>query len=150
MLPPSIFPYDPVDDMDQRYLNFSNLSVVSPFKNPLQIELYNDTFFPSNSKHIIKPSFDQPSCQINHSAFIPHDFEENLPPASTFFEESNIIQPAIEVVQIEEFIISCYNSSDFNNLSYSLFFIQYVPEGAMKRRWYLIQVDMESTREVNL
>jgi len=96
--------------MDQRYLNFSNSSVVSLFKKPLQIEFYNDTFFPSNSKHIIKTSFDQPSCQIEHSAFTPHDFEANLPPSSTLFEEYNIMQPAIEAVQTEDFITPCYNS----------------------------------------
>ena len=56
LLPPSIFPHNPVDTMDQRYLNFSHAPIVSPLKNPSQIELYNDTYFPSNSKHIIKTS----------------------------------------------------------------------------------------------
>ena len=35
------------------------------------------------------------------------------------------------------------------DLSNKLFFIQYTPENTMRRRWYLIQVDMQSTREVN-
>ena len=39
LLPPGIFPHNPVDTMDQRYLNFSNAPVVSLFKKPLQIEL---------------------------------------------------------------------------------------------------------------
>ena len=80
MLPPSIFPHDPIDS-----------SVVSPFKKPLQIELYNDTYFSTNSKHIIKPSFDQPSCHIDQSSFKLHNSEENIPPASILFVESDMI-----------------------------------------------------------
>ena len=34
LLPPSFFPNNPVDTMDQRYLNFSFAPVVSPLKNP--------------------------------------------------------------------------------------------------------------------
>ena len=149
LLPASIFPHDPVDTMDQRYLNFSNSSIVSPFKKPLQIELYNDTFFPTNSKHIIKPSLDQPSCQIDHSTFKLHDSIDGLPPTATLFKESNINQPSIDFEETEDTITPCYSASDFNNLSNSLFFIQYTPEGTMRRRWYLIQVDIVSTKKIN-
>ena len=48
LLPPNIFLHDPLDTMDQRYLNFSNSSIVSPFKVPLQIGLYNNIYFPTN------------------------------------------------------------------------------------------------------
>ena len=68
LLPPSIFPHNPVGTMDQRYLNFSNAPIPSHFKRPLQIELYNDKFFPTNSKHIYKPSQEQLSCIIDHTA----------------------------------------------------------------------------------
>ena len=32
LLPPSIFPNDPIDTVDQRYLNFQNAPIVSPLK----------------------------------------------------------------------------------------------------------------------
>ena len=35
LLPPSIFPHNPVGTMDQRYLNFSNAPIPSYFKRPL-------------------------------------------------------------------------------------------------------------------
>ena len=59
------------------------------------------------------------------------------------------MQPATEIIVTEDVINPCCTSSDFNNLSNSLFLIQYVPEGTMRRRWYLIQVDMISTKEIN-
>ena len=148
LLPPSIFPHDPVDTMDQRYLNFSNSLVVSPFKKPLQIELYNDTYFPSKSKHINKPSLDQPSCQIDSLAFTPYS-SNKIPPSSTLFEESNIKQPDIETEELDDYTKPCFTASEYNNLDNSLFFVTYVPEGTIKRKWYLIQIDMESTRDTN-
>ena len=36
------------------------------------------------------------------------------------------------------------------DFSDNLFFIQYTLENTMRRQWYLIQVDMQSTREVNV
>lgn len=37
-------------------------------------------------------------------------------------------------------------TADFSDM---LFFVQYTPEGTLRPRWYLVQVDMESTLEVN-
>ena len=72
LLPPGIFSRNPVDTMDQRYLIFSNAPVVSPFKNLLQIELYNEKYFLTNSKYMSKPSHDQPSCTLDKSSFVAH------------------------------------------------------------------------------
>ena len=72
LLPPGIFPHNPVDILDQRNINFSNAPVVSPFKNLLQIELYNEKYFPTNSKYMSKPSHDQPSCTLDKSSFVAH------------------------------------------------------------------------------
>ena len=59
------------------------------------------------------------------------------------------MQPITETIDTNDVVTPCYTSADFNNLAESLFFIQYVPEGTMRRRWYLIQVDMISTKEIN-
>ena len=69
LLPPSLFPQESMDTMDQRYFNFSHTPMVSPLKQLLDIEMYNDTYFPTNSKNIIKPSTDQASCKIDGLAF---------------------------------------------------------------------------------
>jgi len=43
LLPPVLFPHQPIDAMDQRYLNYSYAPIVSPLQKPLKIEMYNDT-----------------------------------------------------------------------------------------------------------
>ena len=45
LLPPAIFPSDPLDTMDVRYLNYSNAPIVHPLKKALKIEVYNDMIF---------------------------------------------------------------------------------------------------------
>lgn len=74
--------------MDQRYLNFSHAPIVSPLKAPLEIEMYNDTFFPSNSKHFTAPLDYQPSCQIDSAAFQVHEVNTAIPSADKLFHDS--------------------------------------------------------------
>ena len=50
LLPPSIFPHNPVDTMDQRYLNYSNAPVPSPLKKHFKLNsLMTNTFLPIQS-----------------------------------------------------------------------------------------------------
>ena len=44
-LPPSLKPCEPVDSFNIRYLNISYCPIVNPLIKPLNIELYNDTWF---------------------------------------------------------------------------------------------------------
>ena len=88
LLSPSIFPHNPVDTMDQRYLNFTNAPIVSPLKKPLQIELFNDQYFPTNSEHISRPSEDQPSCLLDRSSFVTHNITTTMPSTTSLFKES--------------------------------------------------------------
>lgn len=47
---------------------------------------------------------------------------------------------------------SCVSLNDIPeviNLSNKLFFIQFTTNNTMRRRWYLIQVDIESTLDIN-
>ena len=75
-----------------------------------------------------------------------HEYEKTIPPAATLFESIKTTPPLIESHHCETYITEFPPSMD---LSDKLFFIQYTPENTMRRRWYLIQVDMQSTREVN-
>ena len=64
LLLPAIFPSDPMDTMDVRYLNYSHAHIVSPLKKALKIEMNNDAYFdkstPSHST-----SKDMASCQLD-------------------------------------------------------------------------------------
>ena len=53
LLPPAIFPSDPLDTMDMRYLNYFNAPVISPLKWALKIEMYNDTYFTNSLRHTL-------------------------------------------------------------------------------------------------
>ena len=44
-LPPTLKPCEPVDSSNIRYLNISYSPIVNPLSKPLNIELYNDTWF---------------------------------------------------------------------------------------------------------
>ena len=131
--------------MNQRYLNFSFAPIVSPLQKSLQIELYNDTYFPSNSKHITAPTVDQKSSHVDELALREHQDLLSISSATSLFEDSKTPLPKIE----EDICTSLDIFSDTVDLNNKLFFIQFTPEGTMRRRWYLIQIDIESTMEVN-
>ena len=74
LLPPSFFPPEPLDMMDQRYLNYEKAPIVSPLQKPLGIEMYNEMHFhpkPPNTTTSTKADF--PSNTINKIAFKVHD-----------------------------------------------------------------------------
>ena len=98
LLPPGIFSRNPVDTMDQRYLIFSNAPVVSPFKKPLQIELYNDKSFPTNLKHISKPSHDQPSGRLDKSSSIAPKAPSSIPTIASLCTENQVILPVSKAI----------------------------------------------------
>ena len=66
---------------------------------------------------------------------------------ATLFEASNNDIPLIELSSACDNIFPINVSMD---LSDQLLFIQFTPDGTMRYRWYLIQVDMESTMQVNV
>ena len=86
MLPPSIFPNNPVDTVDQRYLNFHHAPIAFPLERSLQIELYNEKFFPENFKHLIHPSKDTPFGIIDQNTFLPHPLPPSMPTADSLFK----------------------------------------------------------------
>ena len=96
LLPPIIFLYNSVDTMDQRYLSFSNAPIASPLKQSFKIELYNDQYFPENSKHITNPFHNKPSCAIDNSTFFLYELTPYMPTANSLFEDSKVINPSVE------------------------------------------------------
>ena len=70
LLPPAIFPSDPLDTMYVRYLNYSNAPIVSPLEKSLKIELYNDMYFDSTVK-IHSVAKDKLSYPLDYKALVP-------------------------------------------------------------------------------
>lgn len=97
LLPSTLFPHESVDTMDQRYLNFSHAPMASPLKQPLNSELYNDTYFPTNSKNIVNHLLDKPSCSLDTLAFQEHHLPPGMP--SSYTLSKNLIYPALLLKQ---------------------------------------------------
>ena len=149
LLPPNLFPCEPMDTMDERYLNSEHAPMVSPLLQPLKIELYNDVYFPPASHKLEKSMDDEPSCvvdqQMNKAHVSQDDNLRDMPGNVSIFEESGNSLPALEYSALLDY--SC-PPPDLN-LHDKLFFVQYNPEGTMRRLWYVVQIDMPSTIELN-
>ena len=68
---PEIYPCEPLDTTDKRYLNFALSTVVAYLKNSLYIYMYNDKFFGMDSK-VFRILNDTPINSINCADFEPH------------------------------------------------------------------------------
>ena len=146
LLPPAIFPHEPLDTMDERYLNYSYAPIVSPLKKALKIEMYNDTYFSPNTITVNKSSANQPSNDIDSTAFTEHENKIMLP-AEQLFRESGNAMPPTEDTNATQPLTN--EHEDIMASKDKLFFIKFTPDRTMRPRWYLIQVDIQSTEEVN-
>lgn len=156
LLPPSLFPPEPLDTMDQRYLNYENAPIVSPLRKPLGIEMYNEVHFHPKPPNTTNLTENLPSTNIDIEAFKSHTHTiPQLPVTSTTTipSTSNDKQldwqapiepltesPAMHYIDLRNSIVI---STD------KLFFVKYTPAGTMRPRWYLVQVDLVSTAELN-
>lgn len=144
LLPPAIFPNDPLDTTDYKYLNFDHVPLVDPLKSALRIDFHNDTYFsPSGMKKLLR-SPHSPT-KVDEPAF---SWREILPSVANLHQETNtqdntIIEQGATITGKESLL------SDINASKDRIFFIQYLPDGMMRPRWYPIQIDMESTAESN-
>jgi len=133
--------------MDERYLNYSHAPIVSPLKKSLRIEMCNDTYFSPDAIKMDSSKSNQVSNEIDKRAFAEHINAPIIIPAAQLFEESGNVMPATEIM-----ILPSESSCRHNNIASSkdkLFYIKYTPDQTMRSRWYLVQIDIESTMEVN-
>ena len=143
LLPPAIFSSDPLDTMDMRYLNYFNAPVISPLNKTLKMEIYNNK--QPTSQFVSK---DVVSCQLDELALQSHTTPK-LPSITDIFKEFNTDMtniPPIEVISHEN--NECKHVDIVASQS-KLFFIKYTPENTLRQRWYLVQVDLEATLELN-
>ena len=148
-MPPNLFPCEPMDTMDERYLNSVHAPMVSPLHHPLKIELYNDVYFPPLSNKLDKSPSDEPSCLVDKQMNTTHLSQSTavvtMPQTDKLFDDSGNSLPALEYSDIMDYSVI---PPDLN-LDTKLFFVQYNPEDTMRRLWYVVQVDMPSTVEQN-
>ena len=129
LLPPAIFPSDPLNTMNVWYLNYSNTPIISPLKRVLKIGMYNDTYFnkqptpQSASKDVVSFQLDELALQSHAPPKLPSitdifkEFETNM---------TNI--PPIEVIPHES--NECKHTDTVASQS-KLFFIKYTPDNAL-------------------
>lgn len=142
--------------MDQRYLNYENAPpIVSPLQKPLGIEMYNEMHFHPKPPKTTSTTADLPSDAIDKIAFTVHDERTTSTASPTITSiPDNINHETTRQTPIEQLLEPSYMSGiDLHNAvstpTDKLFFVQYTPAGTMRPRWYLIQIDMISTAELN-
>jgi hypothetical protein len=153
LLPPTIFPAEPLDTMDQRFLNYENAPIVSPLKKAMKVELYNEQFFgtpPAKSQ----PSKDAFSTTIDAKASEPHQL--SIPTMAEMHQELGTSPPEPETNESPENLDTDNNYTPAtlftkltDNTREQLFFIQYTPENTLRPRWYLVEVDLQATKDLN-
>ena len=110
-------------------LKKNHAPTVSLHKRTLQIELYNDAYFPSHSRHICKTSVNTLSCEIDTVAFQEYACESTIPSA-TLFEAIKTASPLKESQHDATYIIPFPPSMDFSD---KLLFFQYTPKNIMRQ-----------------
>lgn len=155
ILPPSLYPCEPLDTMDHRYLHYEHAPTVSPLLQPLHIEAYNQEWFDT------KPTLPLPLApviehksitSIDKLAFLPHVptiDELNQDTSDTQLFEPTIPSPYPLPTIEHQSIITIPSIPDLtNSINLStdkLIFIQYTPENTLRPKWFLVQVDMDLT-----
>jgi len=133
--------------MDERYLNYSHTPIVSPLKKSLRIEMYNDTYFSPDAIKMDSSKSNQASNEIDKRPFAEHINAPIIISAAQLFEESGNVMPTTEIM-ISPSETSCRHDNIASSKD-KLFFIKYTLDRTMCSRWYLVQIDIESTMEVN-
>ncbi|GFH62173.1 hypothetical protein CTEN210_18649 [Chaetoceros tenuissimus] len=145
LLPPNLYPSDPLDTLDQRFLNYDHPPIQNPLHRPLRIESRADQFlFPPTI--IQQPLQDQPEHHLDIEAIAPHLPTPPSPPstpppsASASSSSTPTLNPSTSP-SLHDSILASHDK---------LFFIKYTPTGAIRERWYLIQIHLVSTEDANL
>jgi len=125
LLPPTLYPSEPLDTMDQRHNDFDHALIVSPLMKPLRIELYNETTFKPHTSHITSNN-NKPSTQLDQTALQPH----TLPPKPLIAEAPPAIQsqipppsPPSSLQSLHERILTSHDK---------LFFIKFTPTNTLR------------------
>ena len=144
LLPPAIFPQDPLDTMDHRYLNFDHTPIVSNQHNAMDIDFYNDTFFTLKGKEkYTSPAHTESVIDKQTSKW------HNIIPTTKELHKETKTEPTIHTEQTKYKTTTSSINDLINSSSDKVLFIKFLPRGMMRPKWYPIQIDMVSTIEIN-
>ena len=153
LLPSALFPSQPLDTVNQRYLNSTHASIVDPLKQLMRIEIYN-------KKWLRKPNSSTPTCSsivenhcltlmFVHSFLIPIYFLPSLPCTKKqiillLCTMTSTPPPSVSKLSSSDtpdFVPSSVPNTSTNDVVQTLLqsrgklcFIQYTPEGTLVRR----------------
>ena len=141
-LPPALLPCTPIDTPDFRYLNHSHAPLIDPLRNPFQIQMYNNMWFPSSLPTDHPPLFkfrDIPDTDAADSAApLPFPRPTASIPAAAAIPIRASDEPPLPTTPLTGDALSTAISLSSDRL----FFISYRPAGTLRPRWYLVQVDL--------
>ena len=147
LITPSLKPYEPVNSFDIRYINQSCFSIINPLSKPVNIELYNETWFdkpPRTSKTL----FDYKYSTV---VFLEHHLS-TFTSSSDLHAETKTISPSPFIEKSDtDIIFPTFPKVLSESLSASdcLFFIRYTLEDNFKQRWFLVQVNHVASTILN-
>ena len=147
--PPTLFPSEVLDTMDQHYLDSHSASIISPLLKPMQIELYNDKWLQPHGATIQTKSaiVDKPSRELDAIVFEPHA-NQDMHLCLDLHKETSTRSPTLHPDQFSSNINVGTDSNLHDALIASkdkLSFISYMPKGTMMCRWYIVQVDIDTS-----
>ena len=146
-LPPTLLPCDLVDGSDIKYLNHSHPSVFNPLKVVLDIVSYDNFSSPNLT---VPPKFDYDRYTLR---FIHHSKPTPFPSIVELHDASNTVPPSPVVDPQSDILISPHTPHALSLIlpaSDKLFFIQYIPTSSIRPRWFLVQVLLDLTLELDL
>jgi hypothetical protein len=144
LLPPRICPPQPVDTADLRFLNRSHTTIHHPFRSAFNIKRYDQTWM-STPRDPTPPRIDSdPSRQTppEEPAFVTQSTDVNDDP---ILRVPRVAQDPL-IASLPEYSPTTLHDA-ISASNDKLFFLRYLPPGALRPRWYLATVDLELTND---
>ena len=140
-LPPALLPCSPIDTPDFRYLNHSHAPLPHPLRKPFDIQMYNNLWFSKDLALDHLPLFKFTDELHTSTISSPTTTIASIPAAIAIpifdSEDDPFIPPFLS--NCEALYSAILASVD------RLFFVCYSPDGTLRPRWYLIQVDLSQS-----
>jgi hypothetical protein len=139
LLPPALYPSNPYDTIDQRYLNYEHAPILSPLAKSLNIEEYNSQWFENH------PKFEQIAPKpATDTIQLPLQFPKN----EELHKETCSVPP---IPEIDSNLIKHSLQSLYHGIAKSkdkLFFITYTPANTLTAKWFLVQLEEDLTTQL--
>lgn len=131
------------------YIDCKNAPSVSPLLKLMRVKLYNDKWIqcPNNRIQTRSDHINLSSSQLDAIAFAPSNAIPTVADLHVDGDVPTIIEPTVDHLpplldpaELHKSIIRSRNK---------LFFIKYTPNATMMNRWFLIQIDLESSASLH-